>query len=271
LTLERPEIGKPEGDIPFELGIEDLEIGDGEEATAGSKVSVHYVGVSFLTGEEFDASWNRDQPFEFKLGKGQVIPGWDAGVQGMRVGGRRKGRLTDRSGGPGGREPRALHGQRESAGELAGKETKGPRGRRRDDLDRHAGRERRLHERSCATLMPRGGHEGHARRLELADGCRDGAGVAGRRAGVAVGDQRDSRAAPRRLHQRRLRGSVPSARPAAQQDRGRALRHALRGFESGGADRIEALAASGRVAEHRDEPALSHACSTAASRRRACR
>jgi peptidylprolyl isomerase len=51
---------------------------------------VHYVGVSFSTGVEFDASWNRDTPFEFKLGKGQVIPGWDAGVQGMRVGGRRK-------------------------------------------------------------------------------------------------------------------------------------------------------------------------------------
>ena len=51
---------------------------------------MHYVGVAFSTGEEFDASWNRGQPFEFKLGKGQVIPGWDAGVQGMRVGGRRK-------------------------------------------------------------------------------------------------------------------------------------------------------------------------------------
>ena len=51
---------------------------------------MHYVGVAFSTGEEFDASWNRGQPFEFKLGKGQVIPGWDAGVQGMQVGGRRK-------------------------------------------------------------------------------------------------------------------------------------------------------------------------------------
>ena len=53
-------------------------------------MSVHYVGVSFSTGDEFDASWERGRPFEFKLGKGQVIPGWDAGVQGMRVGGRRK-------------------------------------------------------------------------------------------------------------------------------------------------------------------------------------
>jgi peptidylprolyl isomerase len=87
---ERPEIDPPEGDVPFELGIDDLTVGDGDEATAGKKVTVHYVGVSFLTGEEFDASWNRGQPFEFKLGKGQVIPGWDAGVQGMKVGGRRK-------------------------------------------------------------------------------------------------------------------------------------------------------------------------------------
>jgi peptidylprolyl isomerase len=90
MELQRPEIDPPEGDIPFELGIEDIVVGEGAEATAGTKVSVHYVGVSFLTGEEFDASWNRGQAFEFKLGKGQVIPGWDQGVQGMRVGGRRK-------------------------------------------------------------------------------------------------------------------------------------------------------------------------------------
>lgn len=90
MALERPEIDMPGGDIPFELGIDDLVVGDGDEAVAGKKVSVHYVGVSFLTGEEFDASWNRGQPFEFKLGKGQVIPGWDQGVAGMRVGGRRQ-------------------------------------------------------------------------------------------------------------------------------------------------------------------------------------
>jgi len=90
MTLERPQVAKPEGDVPFELGIEDLVAGDGAEATAGQKVQVHYVGVSFTSGEEFDSSWNRGQPFEFKLGKGQVIPGWDAGVQGMKVGGRRK-------------------------------------------------------------------------------------------------------------------------------------------------------------------------------------
>jgi peptidylprolyl isomerase len=87
---ERPQLEKPEGDIPFELGIDDLVVGTGDEATNGKKVTVHYVGVAFSSGEEFDASWNREQPFEFKLGKGQVIPGWDAGVLGMRVGGRRK-------------------------------------------------------------------------------------------------------------------------------------------------------------------------------------
>ena len=90
MTLERPEVDPPEGDIPFELGIDDLTVGDGDEAAAGKKVTVHYVGVSFLTGEQFDASWDRGQPFEFKLGKGQVIPGWDQGVAGMKVGGRRR-------------------------------------------------------------------------------------------------------------------------------------------------------------------------------------
>jgi peptidylprolyl isomerase len=80
VTLERPQIEKPEGDIPFELVADDITVGDGDEATKGKKVSVHYVGVAFSTGEEFDASWNRGQPFEFKLGAGQVIPGWDAGV-----------------------------------------------------------------------------------------------------------------------------------------------------------------------------------------------
>jgi peptidylprolyl isomerase len=90
MTMERPQIDKPEGDIPFELVTEDLVVGDGPEATSGQKVTVHYVGAAFRSGEEFDASWNRGQPFEFKLGAGQVIPGWDAGVQGMKVGGRRK-------------------------------------------------------------------------------------------------------------------------------------------------------------------------------------
>jgi peptidylprolyl isomerase len=90
LTLERPQIEKPEDDIPFELVADDIVVGEGDEATKGTKVSVHYVGVAFSNGEEFDASWNRGEPFEFKLGAGQVIPGWDAGVEGMKVGGRRK-------------------------------------------------------------------------------------------------------------------------------------------------------------------------------------
>jgi len=90
VSLERPRIDKPDGDIPFELGIDDLTVGEGEEATAGKTVTVHYVGVAFRSGEEFDASWDRDEPFRFKLGRGQVIPGWDQGVQGMRVGGRRR-------------------------------------------------------------------------------------------------------------------------------------------------------------------------------------
>jgi len=90
VVLERPQIEKPDGDVPFDLGVEDLVVGDGAEAIAGTKISVHYVGVAFSTGDEFDASWNRGQAFEFKLGKGQVIPGWDAGVAGMKVGGRRK-------------------------------------------------------------------------------------------------------------------------------------------------------------------------------------
>ncbi len=90
MALERPTIEKPDGDIPFDLGIEDVVTGDGDEAAAGRKVTVHYVGVAFRSGQEFDASWNRGEPFRFTLGKGQVIPGWDRGVAGMRVGGRRK-------------------------------------------------------------------------------------------------------------------------------------------------------------------------------------
>jgi peptidylprolyl isomerase len=64
--------------------------GSGSEAKAGDRVQVHYVGVAYSTGEEFDASWNRGEPLEFQLGVGQVIAGWDQGVQGMKVGGRRQ-------------------------------------------------------------------------------------------------------------------------------------------------------------------------------------
>jgi len=90
MSLERPTIEKPDGDIPFELGIDDVVAGDGAEATPGSKVTVHYVGVAFRSGDVFDAWGNRGEPFEFRLGKGQVIAGWDQGVAGMKVGGRRR-------------------------------------------------------------------------------------------------------------------------------------------------------------------------------------
>ncbi|MFF5446666.1 FKBP-type peptidyl-prolyl cis-trans isomerase [Streptomyces sp. NPDC012888] len=88
--LSKPEIDFPEGPVPADLVIEDIWEGEGAEAKAGSTVAVHYVGVAFSTGEEFDASWNRGAPLRFQLGVGQVIPGWDRGVQGMKVGGRRK-------------------------------------------------------------------------------------------------------------------------------------------------------------------------------------
>lgn len=87
---EKPEIDFPEGDAPSELQVEDLIVGDGKEAAAGDTVQTHYVGVAFSTGEEFDASWGREQPLAFRLGAGMVISGWDQGIQGMKVGGRRK-------------------------------------------------------------------------------------------------------------------------------------------------------------------------------------
>ncbi|HET8595466.1 MAG TPA: FKBP-type peptidyl-prolyl cis-trans isomerase [Intrasporangium sp.] len=86
----KPEIDFPEGGAPTDLVIEDLIVGDGAEAKAGDTVSAHYVGVSHSTGEEFDSSWGRGQPLEFRLGVGMVIPGWDRGIEGMKVGGRRK-------------------------------------------------------------------------------------------------------------------------------------------------------------------------------------
>jgi len=87
---EKPEIDFPDGPPPSDLEITDLTEGSGEEATAGNTVSVHYVGVAHSSGEEFDASYNRGAPLDFRLGVGQVISGWDQGVQGMKVGGRRK-------------------------------------------------------------------------------------------------------------------------------------------------------------------------------------
>lgn len=87
---EKPEIDVPDGPPSYQLEVEDLVVGDGEEAVAGRIVDVHYVGVSWQNGRQFDASWDRGDTFKFGLGKGQVIQGWDEGVQGMKVGGRRK-------------------------------------------------------------------------------------------------------------------------------------------------------------------------------------
>ncbi|HSF26022.1 MAG TPA: FKBP-type peptidyl-prolyl cis-trans isomerase [Actinomycetes bacterium] len=86
--LEKPEIDFPAGDAPTTLQVEDLVVGDGAEASAGATVLVHYVGVDFASGEEFDASWNRGEPIEFPL-RG-LIKGWQEGIPGMKVGGRRK-------------------------------------------------------------------------------------------------------------------------------------------------------------------------------------
>ena len=87
---EKPEVDFPGGEPPTDLQITDITVGDGDEATAGSTVSVHYVGVAFSTGDEFDASYNRGAPLEFPLGAGYVIQGWDQGVAGMKVGGCRQ-------------------------------------------------------------------------------------------------------------------------------------------------------------------------------------
>ena len=90
MSSEKPEVDFPGGQPPADLQITDIREGNGAEAKAGDTVSVHYVGVAWSNGEEFDSSWNRGTPLSFQLGAGQVIPGWDNGVQGMKVGGRRQ-------------------------------------------------------------------------------------------------------------------------------------------------------------------------------------
>ena len=88
---EKPEVTVPADTPPsYQLELEDITVGDGDEATPGKIVEVHYVGVSWKNGKQFDASWDRGDTFKFGLGKGQVIPGWDQGVAGMRAGGRRR-------------------------------------------------------------------------------------------------------------------------------------------------------------------------------------
>jgi peptidylprolyl isomerase len=88
---EKPEVSVPTDEAPsYQLELDDIEVGEGDEAQSGKMVEVHYVGVSWQTGKQFDASWDRGQTFKFALGKRKVIAGWDQGVQGMKVGGRRR-------------------------------------------------------------------------------------------------------------------------------------------------------------------------------------
>ena len=111
--MPKPQVEVPDSPPPAELVVEDLVVGEGAQAEAGQQVSVHYVGVAWSNGRQFDSSWDRDEPFEFGLGRGQVIQGWDQGVAGMRVGGRR--RLTI---------PPALgYGSRGAGGVIKGGET----------------------------------------------------------------------------------------------------------------------------------------------------
>ncbi len=109
----KPSVEIPDGPPPTELVVEDLSVGDGPEATSGTTCTMQYVGVAWSTGQQFDASWDRGQPFSFGLGQGMVISGWDQGVAGMKVGGRR--RLTI---------PPALgYGARGAGGAIKGGET----------------------------------------------------------------------------------------------------------------------------------------------------
>lgn len=110
---DRPVVTIPDGPPPADLVIDDVTVGDGAEATAGTRVVVHYVGSAWSTGKEFDASWNRGDTFDFCLGAGEVIGGWDQGVAGMRVGGRR--RLTI--------PPHLGYGSRGAGGVIKGGET----------------------------------------------------------------------------------------------------------------------------------------------------
>ena len=90
MSKNKPTVTIPQEAPPAELVKTDIIVGTGDEAVKGKNVSVHYVGVAWSNGQEFDASWNRVDAFEFRLGAGQVIQGWDDGVAGMKVGGRRQ-------------------------------------------------------------------------------------------------------------------------------------------------------------------------------------
>jgi peptidylprolyl isomerase len=89
-TTQKPVVEVPGDKPPDQLEVKDIVEGDGAGAQKGDQVSVHYVGVDYETGEEFGSSWDRNEPVDFQLGSGQVIKGWDQGVEGMKVGGRRE-------------------------------------------------------------------------------------------------------------------------------------------------------------------------------------
>ncbi len=112
-SSDKPIITIPTGPPSDELVIDDEIVGDGDEAIIGKRVVVHYVGVAWSNGKEFDASWNRGETFDFRLGAREVIEGWDRGVKGMRVGGRR--RLTI--------PPELGYGSRGAGGAIKGGET----------------------------------------------------------------------------------------------------------------------------------------------------
>ena len=113
MTDSKPSVQVPAGDPPSDLVIDDLVVGDGDEAAAGKTVEVHYVGHSWSNGEQFDASWDRGSTFRFGLGGGQVIKGWDQGVAGMRIGGRRQLTIP----------PHLGYGSRGAGGAIAPNET----------------------------------------------------------------------------------------------------------------------------------------------------
>lgn len=113
MASDKPTITIPSGDAPADLVKNDLIVGTGNEAVKGRNVSVHYVGVAWSNGRQFDASWDRNEPFEFRLGAGQVISGWDEGVAGMRIGGRRELTIP----------PHMGYGSRGAGGVIKGNET----------------------------------------------------------------------------------------------------------------------------------------------------
>jgi peptidylprolyl isomerase len=111
--MAKPDVTIPDEQPPADLVIDDIVVGEGDEATAGSEVEVHYVGVAWSSGQQFDASWDRADTFSFRLGAGQVIEGWDSGVQGMRVGGQRRLTLP----------PHLAYGRRGAGGVIGPDET----------------------------------------------------------------------------------------------------------------------------------------------------